>query len=269
MTALSGQLAAAYLVEDEQGNVVGALGLRPTPKHGAELVGGAFPGAVQHEAVTTLLQAALSEQPRLYAYAEGHLLPEAALQEAGLRWAGAFTRLVGPLPDGAAQVPSGYHILPLAAVPSREARLAAQAMYSDRIGHTQVPPEVADTDFGGSDDRLSRIALDETGNPSGICRVWLNGEEASLGTPGVHPAARGTGLRHALLLAACGAAREAGAARVVLDAWGDTDEERQADEALGFLVQDLTPIYAAVSHQPADVLSAAVPEGRPRPGRTS
>lgn len=245
LAALAGQLTGAYLLRDGQGEPLGVVGLRSTPRHGSEVMGGAFPGARQQEAAAALLRAALAQQPHLYAYAEAHLLPEAALQAAGLRRAGAYTQMTGDLPLEVPQVPRGYRILPLADVPSREVRRAAQETYSHRLGHTHVPDEVADPNYGGSDDTLSRLALAGDGTPAGLCRVWMSGEEVSLGTPGVHPSARGTGLRRALLLAACRAAGRAGATRAVLDAWGDTDEERGEDEALGFVVRRLTPIYAA------------------------
>ncbi|WP_425148255.1 hypothetical protein [Deinococcus sp.] len=89
------------------------------------------------------------------------------------------------------------------------------------------------------------MAYDPSGAAVGICRVWRDGEKVSLTTPGVQAAARGRGLRRALLLSVCQAGRAAGATRVTLEAWGDTPEERAEDEALGLEIDDFTPIYAA------------------------
>ncbi|ALW89426.1 hypothetical protein [Deinococcus actinosclerus] len=64
-----------------------------------------------------------------------------------------------------------------------------------------------------------------------------------MGSPGVHPALRHTTLRHALLRATGDAARERGARRLVMQAWGDTPAETQADAGLGLDAETVTPIH--------------------------
>lgn len=240
------QMTAAWLVQSNGGEALGALGLRPSPAHGAEVMGGTFPGTQQHQAALALLRAALAAWPQLYAYA-GVQLPAETLAAAGLHPVGAYTRMIGPIPAALPGVPDGFVIVPLSEVSDPEVRLAAQRTYSDRIGHTHVPDEARQPGFGGSDDALGRLAYDASGAPVGLCRVWLEGEEAALGTPGVHPGVRGTGLRQALLLSACGAAQKAGATRLTLEAWGDTTAERAEDEALSLVVEEMTAIYSSVS----------------------
>lgn len=209
-------------------------------------MGGALPGPGQHRAALALMQAAVEAQPHLYAYAEAHLLPAETLSAGGLHPVSAYTRMTGPLPSESLSVPGDFRLVPLAEVGDPEVRLAAQRTSSDRIGHTHVPPEAGQPGFGGSDDTLGRLAYDARGGPAGLCRAWLNGQEVTLGTPGIRPDARGTGLRRALLLAVCEAARAAGATQLTLEAWGDTEAERAQDEALGLLIRDFTPIYASV-----------------------
>lgn len=240
------QMTAVWIVQDSGQEALGALGLRHSPAHGAEVMGGAFPGPAQHEAVLALFQVALSVQPQLYAHAEAHLLPAETLGAAGLHPVSAYTRMTGPIPQVSPAVPDSFVIVPLSEVGGPEDRLTAQRTYSARIGHTHVPDEAGQPGFGGCDDTLSRLAYDASGVPAGICRAWLEGEEAALGTPGLRSDLRGTGLRRALLLSVCQAAWSAGATRLTLDAWGDTEAEREEDEALSLMIESLTPIYASV-----------------------
>ena len=211
-------------------------------------MGGAFPGPAQHAVALALLAAALAAQPQLYAHAETHLLPAEALEAAGLRPVSAYTRMSGPLPTVLPTVPEGFRIVPLSEVDSPRDRLTAQETYSDMIGHTPVTDEILQPDFGGSDDALGRVAYDTAGVPAGICRVWLEGDLgdlAKIGSPGVRPDARATPLRRALLLSACEAAWAAGATRIEVDAWGDTEEDRMGDQELGLIIDELTPIYSS------------------------
>jgi len=240
------QLTAAWIVQDHGREALGALGLRPSPAHGAEVMGGAFSGPAQQEASLALIRRAVETQPHLYAYAEEHLLPAETLCAAGLHPVSAYTRMTGPLPAGTPAVPDGFQLVSLAEVGDPGDLVAGQQTYSDHIGHTHVLPGAGQPGFGGSDDTLGRLAYDARGVPAGLCRASLRGQEVTLGTPGVRPDARGTGLREALLLSVFAAARTAGATHLSLEAWGDTEEERIWDEALGLLTRDFTPIYAAV-----------------------
>ncbi|NTY01713.1 hypothetical protein [Deinococcus sp. JMULE3] len=95
----------------------------------------------------------------------------------------------------------------------------------------------------GSDDTVSHVALDASGQGVGICRAWLDGDTLTIGSPGVHPAWRHTTLRHALLRATCDAARERGARGLIMQAWGDTPAETQADAELGLTAATVTPIH--------------------------
>lgn len=240
------QLTLAWIIQERGQQVLGALGLRPSPAHGAEVLGGAFSGGAQQEAGLALIRRAVETQPHLYAYAEEHLFPAETLRAAGLRPVGAYTRMTGPLPLGTPAVPDGFRLVPLAEVSDPGDLVAAQRTYSDRIGHTHVPDDAGQPGFGGSDDPLGRLAYDARGVPAGLCRASLTGQEVTLGTPGVRAEARGTGLRETLLLSVFVAARTAGATHLSLEAWGDTEAERAQDEALGLLIRDFTPIYAAV-----------------------
>ena len=98
--------------------------------------------------------------------------------------------------------------------------------------------------MGGSDDTLGCIALDQNEQAVGVCRVWHTGDEISLTTPAVRPEARGRGLREAMFAWVCQTARERGVRAVVLEAWGDSEEDRAGDERLGLTVNVVTPIYA-------------------------
>ncbi|WP_424949774.1 hypothetical protein [Deinococcus sp.] len=238
-------MSAPWTLHGGHQQVLGAIGLRLSPAHGAEVMGGAFAGPAQHEAAVALLTAVLVAQPWLYAYAEAHLLPVEALEAAGLRQVSAYTRMSGPLPADLPSVPEGFRIVPLSEVESLPDRLAAQQTYSDMIGHTIVPPEFVLPGAGGCDEGLSRLAYDPSGAAVGICRVWRDGVEVACTTPGVRPALRASGLRRALLLSVCAAARAAGAARLKLEAWGDSEEQRAEDMALGLSVEVVTPIYSA------------------------
>jgi hypothetical protein len=91
---------------------------------------------------------------------------------------------------------------------------------------------------------LTTITMDDL-----LCRVSLDGLVAHLGTPAVRADLRETGLRRALLLSACQAARAAGAVQLSLEAWGDTDNERREDEALGLVTDSFTQIYTLVSRR--------------------
>ncbi len=242
---LVGGLTGLWLLRDEHGASLGALGLRPSPAHGAELVGGAFPGPAQQEAATMLIRAALAAQPRLYAYAEAHLLPCSSLEIAGLVPVAAYLRRSGPLPVLAPEIPDGYTVVAMSEITDTALRLAAQRTYSDRIGHTHVTPASAEPNAGGSDDTLSRIAFNSSGEAVGLCRATLSGEQVSFGTPGIRPDARETGLRRSLTLAVCQAARIAGASRVATEGWGDTEDEQAEDQALGLEIEALTQIYSS------------------------
>ncbi|MGY2894951.1 hypothetical protein [Deinococcus sp. UYEF24] len=242
---LAKELSQVWVVRDGRHTTLGALGLRPSPANGAELVGGAFPGPAQQEAATTLIRVALAAQPRLYAYAEAHLLPASSLEEAGLVAVAAYLRMSGPLPALPPEVPDGCSIVALSEVGDRALRLAAQQTYSDRIGHTNVTPTATEPNAGGSDDTLSQIAFNALGEAVGICRAMLSGEQLSFGTPGVRPDIRGTGLRRALTLAVCQAARVTGARRVIVESWGDTEAEQAEDHALGLSIEERTPIYSS------------------------
>lgn len=239
------QLTAAWLVRDEHGKVAGAIGLRPSPAHGLEVMGGAFPDAEQDRAAQALIQAARTYQPQLYAYADSAFLPLAALKAVGFRYAGAYTRMTGPLPTQVPESSNGFNLVPLSEVGHSQDRLAAQRMYSDRIGHTHVPDDAGQPGFLGSDDALGRLAYDPSGRPAGLCRGWLDGETLAVGAPSVRPDFRNTGLRRALLLSICQAARIVGAMQLEMDAWGDTRAERAEDEALGLGVEVETPILMA------------------------
>lgn len=239
------QLSAAWQVHNVAGDILGVLGLRPSPAHGAEILGGVFAGEQRRDAALALLWAARAAQPQLYAYAEAHLFPAETLAAAGLHVVSAYTRLTGSLPTMLPDVPDGFSIVPLTEVSDLADRRAAQQTYSDLIGHTHITPESLQPNVGGSDDRLGRLAYDAAGAPAGLCRAWLNGETASLGAPGVRLELRGSGLRRALLLSVCQALAEVGAERITLDAWGDTEAQRTGDLALGLVLEELTPIYAS------------------------
>lgn len=252
--AMTAQMTAVWMAQDGSQQALGAVGLRPSPAHGAEVMGGAFPGAAQHETVVALIRAALATERHLYAYAEAHLLPEEALDRAGLHPVGAYTRMTGPLPSTSPVVPDGFNIVPLSKVGGLEDRLAAEQTYSDRIGHTLVTAEAVQPDVGGTDDTLGRLAYDASGVPAGVCRAVLQHEKVLLETPGVRSDARGRALRQALLLSVCGAARVAGATHLILEARGDTEAERAEDEVLGLVMEECTPIYSSVIPEPDKLL---------------
>ncbi|MDB5045947.1 MAG: hypothetical protein JWQ08_1997 [Deinococcus sp.] len=242
--AMTAQMTFAWVAQNQEGEMLGALGLRPSPAHGSEVMGGAFAGSEQRQAATTLIQAALAVQPRLYAYAEVQFLPAEALNVAGLAPVSAYTRMVGPLPIVLPNVPNGCTLVRWSEA-ELEDRLAAQRTYSDRIVHIHVTAEDVELGLNDTDDALSRIAYDASGKAAGVCRASLDGETLGLGTPGVRPDVRGTELRQALLLSVGQAARAMGATQIISEGWGDTNSEQAKDESLGLITEETTVIYAS------------------------
>ncbi|GGR90338.1 hypothetical protein [Deinococcus sedimenti] len=233
------QLVSAWTAADG----TGVIALRRTPRADLEVLGGAHPGPRQAQVALTLLRAASASGTLLSAYADDALLPGEALRRLGWRQAGQFTDWRGSLPTPDAPIPEGVRILPLAAVPDRTVRRQAQATYADRLGHTLVGDAVLIPGAHGSDDTVGHVALDASGQGVGVCRAWLDGDTLTIGSPGVHPALRHTTLRHALLRATCDAARERGARHLIMQAWGDTPAETQADATLGLTAATVTPIH--------------------------
>ncbi|GGL12513.1 hypothetical protein GCM10010844_34010 [Deinococcus radiotolerans] len=219
------------------------IALRRTPRVDLEVLGGARPGPRQAQVALDLLRAALTSGATLSAYADDALLPIEALRRLGWRQAGQFTDWRGPLPTPDTPIPEGLRLLPLAAVPNLTVRRQAQATYADRLGHTLVGNPDLIPGAHGSDDTMSHVALDASGQGVGICRAWLEGDTMTVGSPGVHPAWRHTTLRHALLRATCSAARERGARGLIMQAWGDTPAETQADAELDLTAATVTPIH--------------------------
>lgn len=191
----------------------------------------------------SLLRAASASGAPLSAYADDALRPGDVLRTLGWQRAGQFTDWRGALPILDVPVPDELRVLPLTGVPSLNLRRQAQAAYADRLGHTLVSEADIVADAHGSDDRISHVALNASGQGVGICRVWLEGDTLTVGSPGVHPALRRTGLRHALLRATCSAARARGARHLIMQAWGDTPAETQADAELGLTAATVTPIH--------------------------
>lgn len=191
----------------------------------------------------SLLRAASASGAPLSAYADDALLPGDVLRTLGWQRAGQFTDWRGALPILDVPVPDGLRVLPLTGVPSLNLRRQAQAAYADRLGHTLVGDTDLTPDAHGSDDTVGYVALDASGRGVGICRAWLDGDTLTISSTGVHPALRHTTLRHALLRATCDAARERGARGLIMQAWGDTPAETQADATLGLTAATFTPIH--------------------------
>lgn len=247
MAWLAGTLQAAWVVLDEENNVRGAAGVRPSPAHGLELMGGALAGEpAEEEAVqTALAQAAHRDAGKVYAFADGHLFGAVSLARAGFQEVGAYRLLAGPTPQETVPAPDGLTLRPLAEVPDLAARLDALASYEDRIGHHAVLPAAAEDGAGGYDSALSLIALDGEGRACGICRAAEEEGYVRIDAPGVRADLRHTSLRQALLLGVCAQARARGFGDISLESWGDTPEELAADLALGLDIQFENPIYAA------------------------
>ncbi len=245
VTWMAEELTGAWVARNAAGEVVGAVGLRPSPAYGAELVGGALSGPDHLEAGTALALTARQEAGRAYAFAEGSLFPAQALEAAGYREVAAYRLLAGPTPAEKADIPEGLRLLSLADVPDPAARLDALATYEDRIGHHAVTPEAAADGAGGFDPHLSLIALDGQGRAAGVGRAAPQEGYAPSDAPGVRADLRHTGLRAALLLGVCALARARGLEHVSVESWGDTPEELAADLALGLGVEIENPIYAA------------------------
>lgn len=230
-------------IADDDGELLGVLGLRLPTHCGSEVMGGALPGENRHCVAVALLQNALKREPHLVAYGEEEFFPENALQAAGFSVISAHTKMTGPLPTGQIELPAGYRLVPLDEVQEIHDRLLAQEAYLDQPGHTVATLDAVVPNAYGSDDRLGFLAYAAGGPPVGVVRVWLEDGELSLGNPGVHHAHRGTGLRQSLLLAACAAARQRGATRLVVQSWGETEADRRADQELGLQLETSVPIY--------------------------
>ena len=235
---------AGFVTLGPAGDVLGAVGTRPSPQHGAELVGGVFPSPARDEVALLLVRAAQVEVGRVYLFAEGYLFPPEILLEAGLREVGAYRRLSGRVPYRHVDPPAGVRLLPLAEVPDPGTRLQALRTYEDRVGHHAVTPEAATDGAGGFDAHLSVIALDDAGRAVGVCRAGIEDGEGRLDAPGVAPDWRHTNLRTALLNEVNTRLRAAGITRVNVDSWGDTPEELAHDLKLGLGVTEETPILS-------------------------
>lgn len=235
---------AGFVALDGVGEVLGAIGTRLSPQHGAELVGGVFAGPLRDDVALALVRAAQAEVGRVYLFAEGYLFPPEPLLAAGLREAGAYRRLSGRVPYRHVDPPAGVRLLSLAEVPDPGTRLQALRSYGDRVGHHAVTPEAAADGAGGFDSHLSVIALDDTGRGVGVCRAAIEDGEGRLDAPGVAQGWRHTGLRAALLNEVNTRLRAAGITRVNVDSWGDTAEDLAHDLKLGLGVMEETPILA-------------------------
>ncbi|MDV6375380.1 hypothetical protein [Deinococcus arenicola] len=233
-----------FVALTDAGEVLGAVGTRPSPNYGAELVGGVFASSERDEAALALVRAAQTQVGRVYLFAEGYLFPPEALLAAGLREVGAYRRLSGRVPYRHVDPPAGIRLRSLADVPAAEARLQALRTYEDRIGHHAVAPEAAADGAGGFDSHFSVIALDEVGQGVGICRAAIEDGEGRLDAPGVASHWRHTGLRAALLNEVNTRLRASGITRVNVDSWGDTAEELAHDLKLGLSVLEENPILA-------------------------
>ncbi|WP_198170394.1 hypothetical protein [Deinococcus arboris] len=247
-------------VAEDHGESLGVLGLRHPTNCGAEVMGGSLPGSDRHSVSLALLQHALERQPQLVAYGEEDFFSADTLHAAGFRVISAYTKASGPLPTKQVAVPDGYRLVPLSEVHDGHDRYRAQQAYMDQPGHTVTTTADVVPNVHGSDDRLGFLAYDAAGQPAGVVRAWLDKGELSVGNPGVHLAHRMTGLRQSLLLAACGAARQRGATRLVMESWGETAEDRTADEQLGLQLETSTPIYGSLH---VDRMAMAQQEGGP------
>ncbi|WP_191240655.1 hypothetical protein [Deinococcus ficus] len=242
---LEAELRAAWVALDESGEALGALGARPSPAHGMELMGGSLDGEHGEAVAQALVEAARADLGRVYAFADGLMLPAGALSGAGLREVAAYRMLAGPTPTAAAPGPEGVTLRRLSDVPDLATRLDALGTYEDRIGHHAVAAAAAEEGAGGFDSTLSLIAVDAGGRAAGLCRAAREDGYLRIDAPGVRPDLRGSGLRAALLLGVCALAREAGFTDVSVESWGDTPEELAADLGLGLGVELENPIYAA------------------------
>lgn len=244
---LADTLEAAWVVLDEEDVVRGAAGVRPSPAHGLELMGGALAGDPEEEEAvqTALAQAAHRDAGKVYAFADGSLFSAGALARAGFQEVGAYRLLAGPTPEATPPVLEGFTLRPLSEVPDLAVRLDALATYEDRIGHHAVSPAAAEDGAGGYDSALSLLALDAQGRACGICRAAAEEGYARIDAPGVRADLRPTALRQALLLGVCAQARAQGFSDISLESWGDTPAELAADLALGLEIQFENPIYAA------------------------
>lgn len=242
---MADELGAAWAAHGENGEILGAVGLRPSPAHGSELVGGALFGVHAQEVASALALQARQEGGQVYAFADGGMLSAPALEAAGYREVAAYRLLAGPTPHESAPLPDGMTLHCLGEVPAIATRLDALATYEDRIGHHAVTPQAAADGAGGFDPGLSLIALDAHGHAAGICRAAPEEGYARIDAPGVRQDLRTTGLRAALLLGVCALARARGFEHVSVESWGDTAEELAADLLLGLGVEIENPIYAA------------------------
>ncbi len=244
MTWMADACTASFVALDEGDEILGAIGTRPSPRHGAELVGGVFPGPQRDEVALTLILAAHEAVGRVYVFAEGYLFPAEALLSAGLRDVGAYRRLSGRVPYRHVDPPAGVRLLPLAEVLDAKTRLQALQAHEDRVGHHAVTSDATADGAGGFDSHLSVIALDDTGRGVGVCRAAIEDCEARIDSPGVASEWRHTHLRAALLNEVNTRLRAAGITRVNVDSWGDTAEELAHDLKLGLDIREETPILA-------------------------
>ncbi|OLV18470.1 hypothetical protein [Deinococcus marmoris] len=244
LTWMADACTAGFVALGDGEELLGAIGTRPSPQHGAELVGGVFPGPQRDQVALALIRAAHEAVGRVYVFAEGYLFPPEALLAAGLREVGAYRRLSGRVPYRHVDPPAGVQLLPLAGVLDAAARLKALRTYEDRVGHHAVTSGATADGAGGFDSHLSVIALNDTGRGLGVCRAAIEDGEARIDSPGVASEWRHTHLRAALLNEVNTRLRAAGITRVNVDSWGDTAEELAHDLKLGLDIREETPILA-------------------------
>lgn len=238
------QLTVILLATDDTGQVRGVLGLRPSPAHGAEVMGGAL-DSDKREVSMALLKAALQKQPQLYAYAEEDRFSEEVLKAAGLWQASAYTRMSGRILARPSHTPAGFRLIPLSEVWNPAERRTAQETYSDLIGHTFVTEESIQPNTGGSDDTLGLLAFNAAGEAVGVCRVWREGNKISITLPGIRRDLRATELQIEMLNRIFLTAQEQGIPEVEISAWGEDLQNVVAKMELRLALEDQTPIYAS------------------------
>ncbi len=224
--------------------VLGAAGTRPSPAHGAELLGGVFSGPLREGAALALADAARAEVGRAYVFADGHLFPPEPFLTLGWRETGAYRRLEGRVPYRHVTPPDGVTLRALADTP-HAARLEALRTYEDRIGHHAVHEDAARDGAGDFDAHVSVIALDDQGRGIGVCRAAIEDGQGRVDAPGVHPLWRHTALRSALLNEVNTHLRARGVTQLSMDSWGDTPEDLAHDLKWGLHVVDETPLLSS------------------------
>ena len=246
---LGERFAEHVLLLERDGRLVGGAVLRPSPRRGHELVGGAVPSEDRAAQTRVLLEAACARAVGLGASAVSAYANEAtwntdSLATLGFEVVAHFERLQGPPPLDLPTWPAGFTSERLTKAERSGDVFTALHFYEDLWGHHAVSEEHVRASLTGEFARASVLLYDPEGRVAGIVRASLEGGEGSVDAPGVRLDLRGANLYVPLFLSASALLRGQGARTLAVECWGEAPEVVASYAALGLEVIEREPIVA-------------------------